>query len=173
MSATKVDAAHSVRIDTKPLSSRERRFLFGFLLSGNASASYLAIVTQVGSQEEHAHQAASRMLGRIKRRINWPVLLERLDIGALNLVRELEKGLSVLHTAEGDGAALLLAEVLRSKAWTLMRTGPGTLAEQGDACRTTGEQVPAAESAGPGTPAEQSDASVDVCNKAPGPADAR
>ncbi|MGD0727074.1 MAG: hypothetical protein ABSB63_16095 [Spirochaetia bacterium] len=101
--------------DVIRLTLRERRFLFGYLLSGNATQTYLAVVMQVGSQAEHAHQAASRMLGRIKRRIKWRFLLEQLDVGALNMVRELEADLLARRTSDGDGAAALLAEVLASK----------------------------------------------------------
>lgn len=102
--------------DTARLTLRERRFLLGYLLSGNATAAYLAIILQVGSQEEHAHQSAHRLLLGIKRKISWPALLEQFDVAELLLVRDLERELQARETAEGDGAALLLAELLRARA---------------------------------------------------------
>jgi hypothetical protein len=102
--------------DTTRLTLRERRFLFAYLLSGNATQSYMAVILQVGSKEERAHQSGYRILSGIKRKISWPSLLERVDTGALNLVRELEADLTARRTTEGDGAAVLLAELLRARA---------------------------------------------------------
>ena len=115
-------------LDVVQLSQRERRFLFSYLLSGNASATYLATILGVGGQLEHCHQAGSRMFLRIKRKVNWPRLLENVDIGALNLIRSLEAELA--GSLEGDGAAALLADLLNRRAAEL--TGPGTLAERGN-----------------------------------------
>jgi len=94
---------------------RERRFLFAYLLTGNATQSYLATVLQIGSQPEHAHQAASRKLRWIRQRIDWPALLERIDIGALNMIRSLEAELQAHNSVAGDSAAALLAELLHAR----------------------------------------------------------
>ncbi len=102
--------------DTARLTLRERRFLFAYLLSGNATQAYMAVILQVGSKAERAHQSAYRILSGIKRKISWPALLERIDLAELRLVRELEADLTSRRTSEGDGAAVLLAELLRGRA---------------------------------------------------------
>ena len=103
-------------LDITRLTLRERRFLWTYLLTGNATQTYLALMMKVGSQEARAHTSAGRMLRDIRRKISWPALLENVDATEVRLIRELEADLQARGTAEGDRAAALLAELLQTRA---------------------------------------------------------
>lgn len=100
----------STKVNIARLTARERRFLFAVIAGKSGAVAYLEIAMKAGLTAEKARAPASRMLARIKTKVDWPRLLEAVDLGELRLFRELERKLKAMTTKFYEDRAIIDVE---------------------------------------------------------------